>query len=335
MNMIRQIACNFLRHPRQLNGILEADAEILQLPDGRYLVTKTDGIYEEIHTGLYNDPYLIGWMAVTAPVSDIAAVAARPSGILLSLVLPPQPAVEWLTELQRGINDACARYDCYVLGGDTNFGESFSVSATVIAHIQEHVPLLRSGSKAGDFVFSSGKLGSGNAYAYKQLVDKSANVKYKPTARLEYVSLLRKYATTCIDSSDGLFPALSVLSIINNKGFQLGTELKELMCEDAINIQHHSGLPAWMFLAGPHGEYEFVFSISPERKNNFLNDAAAQSLTPILIAEVTNSISTDFIIDEKRIQCEPAFIPNLFQQAGGDIQRYIQLMREQHKKWTV
>ena len=82
--ILKSIAGDFPRHPRQLNGLLEADAEIIRLSgkEGEYLVLKTDGIHEEIKEKLYDDPYLIGWMTVTAPISDIAAVGAQPTGIL-------------------------------------------------------------------------------------------------------------------------------------------------------------------------------------------------------------------------------------------------------------
>jgi len=53
----------------QVNRLLEADAEIIRLHTGgdEYLVVKTDAIHEEIREKLYSDPWLIGWMAITAP----------------------------------------------------------------------------------------------------------------------------------------------------------------------------------------------------------------------------------------------------------------------------
>ena len=43
-------------------------------PRGRdFLAVAADGLSEEIATGLYPDPYTIGWMAVMSPMSDLAA----------------------------------------------------------------------------------------------------------------------------------------------------------------------------------------------------------------------------------------------------------------------
>ena len=213
-DILRLISGGFKRHPLQVNRILEADAEIIRLPgnDEAYLVVKTDGIHEEIREKLYEDAYLIGWMMVTAPVSDIAAVGATPTGILLSLILPRYFDEVWLNKFSNGVRDACNRYKIYVLGGDTNFDTYFSVSATVIANIFNQPPLMRTGIKAGDYLYSTSLLGVGNAYAYSRFFDTSFNVPYQPFAKLDEANMIARYASSCIDTSDGLFPALAVLA---------------------------------------------------------------------------------------------------------------------------
>src|SRR5438309_937666 len=89
MTLLRKIAGVFPRHPLQANDLFEADGEILALQNSpNFLVIKTDSIHEEIKTGLYKEPYLIGWMAITVAISDLAATGADVTGVLLSLQLP-------------------------------------------------------------------------------------------------------------------------------------------------------------------------------------------------------------------------------------------------------
>src|SRR4029079_862372 len=107
----------------------------------------------------------------------------------------------------------------------------------------------------------SAALGLGNAYAYCRYFDKSLKVYYQPLARLFESRLVRKYATACIDTSDGLFPALSVLSEINNTGVHLTTPLQEILHPRAKKTCQSADLPSWFLLAGPHGEYELLFTI--------------------------------------------------------------------------
>jgi len=333
---IRSIAGDFPRHPRQLNGLLEADAEIISLPgkNDEWLVIKTDGIHEEIKEKLYEDPYLVGWMTVTAPISDIAAVGACPTGILLSLVLPKQYSDEWLQQFKAGINDACSTYNIYVLGGDTNFDDNFSVSATAVATIKFGRPLLRTGMKPGDFLYATAPLGLGNAYAYYQLFDPTISVDYQPKARLKESKTISQFASACMDSSDGLFPALSVLSEINGLGFKLITPLQSVLCPGVLPTQQHAGLPAWMFLAGPHGEYELLFTVPEVANKKFRQVCEDENWQAIFLGKVIAENKLTFFSESLEIHCHPAAIANLFYESGGNVQTYFERLMLQHKKWS-
>lgn len=332
-DIIRKVAGNFARHPSQVNQLMEADAEIIQR-NGEYLVLKTDGIHEEIKTKLYEDPYLIGWMAVTAPISDIAAVGAVPEGILLSLQLPLDGNDDWLKNMQAGIGDACLRYNSYVLGGDTNFSDSVSISTTVVAHIRSGSPLLRKGMKPGECLYTTSLLGTGNAFAYSRFFNRALEVQFRPVARLTESKTIRTYATACIDTSDGLFPALAVLSELNGAGFHLETPLIKLLSEEARSVHHHDGLPEWMLLAGPHGEYELLFTVPYEKQNDFEKECESEGWKPVYLGKVTATPQIDFVSGSLPIRCDPHRVANLFYESNGDILAYLQLLKQQHESWV-
>ncbi len=333
-DIIRKVAGGFVRHPFQVNQLMEADAEIIRR-NGEYLVLKTDGIHEEIKTKLYEDPYLIGWMAVTAPISDIAAVGAVPEGILLSLQLPLHQDEDWLKQIQAGIGDACRHYNSYVLGGDTNFSDSVSISTTAVAHIKSGRPLLRTGMKPGDCLYATSLLGTGNAFAYSRFFNPALEVRFRPVARLNEGKTIRRYATSCIDTSDGLFPALAVFSELNEVGFHLETPLMQVLSEEAGSVHRHDGLPEWMLLAGPHGEYELLFTIASERQNDFEKECASEGWNPVYLGKVINTPQIDFISGPLKINCDPHRIANLFYESNGDIVAYLQLLKQQHKNWVT
>ncbi|MGH7675898.1 MAG: AIR synthase related protein, partial [Gemmatimonadales bacterium] len=157
--LIERLAAGLPRSPLQRNARHESDAELLQLPGSDALLALTvDGIVEEIARGLYTDPYLIGWMTVTASASDLAAVGAAPLGILVNAVLPPDIAAADLARLRQGIGDACAAYELPVLGGDTNSGGQLQTAACAVGVI-DGVPLGRRGCAPGDRLYASGPLG--------------------------------------------------------------------------------------------------------------------------------------------------------------------------------
>lgn len=333
---IRSVAGLFPRHPQQVNGLFQADAEIIRLTDreGEYLVLKTDGIHEEIRESLYEDPYLIGWMTATAPVSDLAAVGAAPFGLLLSLVLPSAPDAGWLEHYQAGIQDACRTYGMHVLGGDTNFDSSFSASATAVAWLKGPKPLLRTGMQPGDYLYASASLGLGGAYAYYRLFDQRVQVSYQPRARLDAMNHIGRYASACMDTSDGLFPALSVLSEINGTGFDLTVPLEAVLHPAVALVQQHSRLPSWMFLAGPHGEYELLFTVPEAAHQQFAATSRHEVWQPQLLGRVIAERTICFSSESLRVCCAPATIPHLFEEAKGNIPSYFERLLQQHATWA-
>jgi thiamine-monophosphate kinase len=335
ISFLKEVAALFPRHIMQLNGLLEADAEIINVKDNdfTYLVVKVDGIHEEIREKLYEAPYLIGWMAVTVTISDLAAVGAIPLGLLLSLQLPEQNREAWLAQFQKGINEACAVYEVCILGGDTNFNSSVSVTTTGIATIHGGQPLMRKPIVAGDLLYATSKLGLGNAFAYARYFDPTIEVKYQPVARIKESRLIRQYATACIDTSDGLFPALSILSELNNIGVKLAVPLQQILNDDALHVYTSSGIPAWIFLAGPHGEYELLFSISPAKKDAFEKACLTDGWAPVLLGEVIGEEIIHFLSEELSVQCQPALIANFFSEAKGDIPLYFKTLMKQHQLW--
>src|SRR3990172_8443249 len=103
-SLIARLACGFPRSPLQRNRLQETDAELLSLPGNESLLAlTTDWVVEEIESGLYDDPYLIGWMTVIVNASDLAAVGAEALGILINENLPRELDPQFVDKLQTGI----------------------------------------------------------------------------------------------------------------------------------------------------------------------------------------------------------------------------------------
>lgn len=334
---LRQISSQFRRAPNQLNQLLESDAELLQLPDGSTLAVTTDCIAEEISTGLYSDPAHIGWMTVVVNLSDLSAVGAQPLGLLLSESLPAGFPTEKLLELQRGIAAACDALGVCVLGGDTNTG-CWQMGGTAVGIIPAgEKRISRKGAKAGHLLYASGRMGLGSAYAFSVLFGASgAAVNYQPLPRLEAGTLVRKWGSSCIDTSDGFFHALSNIMEVNAIGFRLETPMAEFAHPEALRICQSSQLPLWIFLAGPHGEFELVFTLPPEHETAFLTAASNIGWTPIKIGVCTEgehcalqtTSGTDLLI-------LPTTIANAFTEAGGDPKVFLQNLLNLESTWQI
>lgn len=294
--IINRLSKSFSRSPNQLNKVHESDAEIIELDNSCYnLAITIDTISEEIKAGLYSDPYLIGWMSVMVNLSDLAAVGASPIGIVISQILPQNLSNDFIEKLQKGINDACSKCGTFILGGDTNFGDELIITGCAIGTVEKNNLITRMGIKPGDKIYSTGKFGIGNAYAAEKLILLSQQtdsvlyekdtLNYFPSAKLEWKNLLIKYATSGIDTSDGLISSLDQLMRLNNVGFRITNDIGNIIDDASKDLFNKFNIPLWLLLAGEHGEFELLFSISPEKETEFLKEASIFQLNPVLIAE--------------------------------------------------
>jgi len=280
------------RYPRQINRSHESDAELVRIPGmSGILACTTDVIVEEIEAGLYRDPNLIGWMAVTVNASDLAAVGADPIGILITEALPDDLGAAARDAMQAGVRDACAAYGMYVLGGDTSRARSMAVGGCAIGVIPEgEQPLTRLGCRPGDGLFATGLLGTGSAYAFLQL-SRRAGIRdactFRPRARVAEGRILRRFASACIDTSDGVLAACGELARLNRIGIEIEGETERHLEPCARQIAVRAGLPAWTMLAGPHGEFELLFTVPRESVDGMMDAAAAHGWRPLRLGRVT------------------------------------------------
>ena len=265
--LVDLLVAGFPRSPLQINMTHESDAELLRLDPGcgNLLAVSVDSIEEEIATGLYTDPYTIGWVACMASLSDLAATGATPLGVLMSETLPPDYPPAQLRRLQQGIRDACREAHSFLLGGDTNSGKEIRVTGCAIGLVPGR-PLRRVGISPGDILYSTGQLGGGNAYALRKLLGMQGDgPEFRPRARLAEGRILSAFATACMDSSDGLFTTLHELIRLNGIGINLEARWESWLDASAARTAGACWLPPWAMLAGQHGEYELIFALAPDR----------------------------------------------------------------------
>ena len=137
------------------------DAAVVQLPRGDALVASSDAFVEGHH---FRSPWLsareIGYKAVTAALSDLAAMAAQPLGILVNISVPER----WLPSLDGiadGIGDALDAAGTSILGGNLTAAGELNLTTTVLG--SAFSPLRRTGLRPGDGLYVTGRLGGPGA----------------------------------------------------------------------------------------------------------------------------------------------------------------------------
>jgi thiamine-monophosphate kinase len=152
----------------------------------------------------------VGWKGVSACVSDIIANGGKPLYLLVTLLLP-DVELKKVDELYEGITRACEFYGVKLVGGNVVKSERFGIDFFGVGLAERFVG--RGSAKVGDGIFVSGTLGDSLAGLELILMEKKYYEDFelrlierhlRPTARIDYVAHISKYANASMDISDGL-----------------------------------------------------------------------------------------------------------------------------------
>jgi thiamine-monophosphate kinase len=184
------------------------DAADLTVPDGQRLLVSTDTSVEGVHFRRdWLSPTEIGYRATAAALSDLAAVAATPLGLLLSLTVPDS----WravMPDLADGVGEATRGARAHIVGGDVVRGDALSLTITVLGCAAH--PWSRGAARPGGRIYVTGILG-GPSVALRALSEGRALDAFSrerfahPVPRLMEARWLANHGTVAaIDISDGL-----------------------------------------------------------------------------------------------------------------------------------
>ena len=138
------------------------DAAVLEA-SGDSVVT-TDSLMEGTHFILTETtPHAVGRKVVNANISDLAAMAAEPKAVFLSLCLPenyPGGNDRLAADIFEGVCEACESQGVALAGGDTNcWNGPLVVNLTAVGNPVDDVVWKRSGALPDDLIVVSGPLG--------------------------------------------------------------------------------------------------------------------------------------------------------------------------------
>ena len=261
------------------------DAAVIN-PEGKKVVVTTDVLAEGVHFNLGYVPLKhLGYKAVVVNLSDIAAMNATPTQILVSIAVSNRFPVEALDEIYEGIALACEKYGVDLVGGDTtssNAGLVMSITAIGLENSEKIVK--RSGVKPNDLLVVTGDLGG--AYLGLQILEREHAVylanpnmqpemegydyilerQLKPEARTDVKKILEELdvlPTAMMDVSDGLASEILHLSDQSKVGFRLYEEKIPMDSLTISTADEFNVNPVMAALSGGE-DYEILFTIAPE-----------------------------------------------------------------------
>lgn len=236
-------------------------------------VVKTDMLvdYTDVPPGM--SYYQVGWKTVTMNVSDFAAKGVKPQVFLLSLGVPRGFTAKSITEVVKGVRDACRYYSVSYLGGDTNESLNLILAGFLFGIGFKDRIVSRRGAKPGDIVAVTGGFGGSaaglkialeNYPAPEDIARRLLSFIYEPKARLQEGLTLSSInaLTSSIDSSDGLAWSLYELSKAGGVGFHIHNI--PIVWEAKLFADINGLNPIDLALYGGE-EYELIVTVKPER----------------------------------------------------------------------
>jgi len=231
---------------------LNDDCAVFGQGENTFCITK-DILSSGVHFFADDAPFNLARKALRVNLSDLAAMGAKPFGVLIGVTLPRNTTTEWLNEFNRGIAADIKEFGFELLGGDTVYHDApLVISVTAIGTTP--TPILRSTAKVGDNIFVSGKIGA----AWLGLQEKKkgiSNEAYElPFPELALGQKLHGVANACMDISDGLLLDLWRMCVASNVGAELDSKSIPLADPNANLIAQISG----------GDDYKLLFTSSQE-----------------------------------------------------------------------
>ncbi len=211
----------------------------------------------------------VGWRATAAALSDLAAEAAEPIGLLCAVTAPAAAAERDLLQLMAGVGAAARAVGSNVLGGDLSTGPSWSVAVTVVGRTR--APVTRGGAEPGDGLWVTGRLGAARAalegWRRGQEPLPGARARFAhPEPRIAAGRWLGRHgAHAMIDLSDGLGGDAGHLAAAS----QVAVEIDLNLIPIAPEVEEEArrvGVTAQQFAAEGGEDYELLVAL-PHRFN--------------------------------------------------------------------
>ena len=300
------------------------DAAVLRPPGGSRTVVTTDLLTESVDFRFPRSKddqefppvataYQVGRKAIAVNLSDLAAMAAKPEAVVVSVALPRTDGRTMANELFQGIIEELERFDTALAGGDTNAWDGpLVISVTAIGSVSPGRCWRRNTAKPGDLLVVTGPLGG-------SLLGRHLNVTPRCREALAIASMFPIHAA--IDISDGLAIDCSRLmsasqtgAIIDLKTVPIHADaisLSELKCDGNLTpIQH----------ALQDGEdFELLLAIPPDAAHALVQSdpqtlIPQTTMRPYIIGAVTeNPELLSITADGQTTRLEPKGFEHVFE----------------------
>jgi len=285
--------------------IVGDDAAVVDWSGDQSLVVTTDVLVDgvhfsdgmaqpDVHTTAAED---VGWRAVAANLSDLAAMGATPRGITVGLSLPKTVPVAWVERLYQGLSECLQQYQTVLWGGDVTRSSLVTIAITAVGKVEPQRVIRRQNAQVGDVILVTGEHGASRAGLELLLHPERQSeldtvscqrliyAHQRPKPRLDVLPLLGEvlpeFCVAGMDSSDGLADAILQLCRASQVGANI--DLDSLPTPKALSkwVSREQALQ-WTLYGGE--DFELVLTL-PRRSAQQLKQKLGNGAS--IIGEIT------------------------------------------------
>lgn len=256
------------------------------------LISTCDMLIQSRHFPDNMSYFDMGFKSVTVNVSDLAAMGAEPLGFLLAIAIPKDLKLDSFKEIIDGVLRACDYYQIPLIGGDTNEASEIIISGTALGLADN--PLMKDTYSSGDLIAVTGDIGLAalgfNLETFDNIYTKKA---LKPKAKIKEGMILKDFATSATDITDGLASELYEIKK-DGFGFMIYEELFTIS-DEYKEIADRLGLNYLDLILHVGEDFEILFTIKKD-------DLKELPIDFKVIGEVTDSDVVELALENGYVE---------------------------------
>jgi thiamine-monophosphate kinase len=243
----------------------------------------------------YTSYYAWGWYTISVNVSDLASAGAKPWTVSLSVDAPSDTTTDQITELFKGINDACKHFNISLSGGNIRASKIFATHCTAIGYLKKgENRITRKYCRPDDILVSIGPNGrfistylKGKRIGLENLSIEEQDILIRPDCEIKAMQHMVKHDIICAasDNSDGILGSLKNIADGSGCGFELNfDEIKfpNLVIETA-EMNQIDPLNIFLFW----GDWQIIATIKKDQFDRFIMVANNNSITYTVLGRAT------------------------------------------------